>query len=74
LREAQVSAGDAAVYVPANDEAAFAKATDDLLGDPERRARMGAFGRRRVEQDLSWAVSRRTLVRFYTRLLERGVS
>ncbi|MCV7173809.1 glycosyltransferase family 4 protein [Mycobacterium manitobense] len=74
LREAQVSARDAAVYVPANDEAAFAKATDDLLGDPERRARMGAFGRRRVEQDLSWAVSRRTLVRFYNRLLDRGVS
>jgi glycosyltransferase involved in cell wall biosynthesis len=74
LREAEVSAGDAAVYVPANDEAAFAKATDELLGDPERRARMGAFGRRRVEQDLSWAVSRRTLVRFYTRLLERGAS
>ena len=41
LVEARVSAGDAAVYVPANDEAAFAEAIDELLNDPERRRRMG---------------------------------
>ena len=65
LVEARVSAGDAAVYVPANDELAFAKAIDTLLQDPERRRRMGESGRRRVEQELSWEVSRRALIRFY---------
>jgi hypothetical protein len=36
LVEARVSAGGAAVYAPANDEAAFAVAIDDLLDDPDR--------------------------------------
>ena len=69
LLEARVSAGDAAVYVPGNDEFAFAKAIDALLRDPERRHRMGELGRSRVEQELSWEVSRRRLVEFYQQLL-----
>jgi hypothetical protein len=69
LIEARVSAGDAAVYVRANDELAFAKAIDSLLQNPEHRRRMGELGRRRVEQELSWEVSRRALVRFYEQLL-----
>jgi glycosyltransferase involved in cell wall biosynthesis len=69
LTEARVSAGDAADYVPANDERAFAKAVDALLDDPGRRREMGDLGRRRVERELSWDVSRRTLVAFYEHLL-----
>jgi glycosyltransferase involved in cell wall biosynthesis len=72
LIEARVSAGGAAVYAPANDEAAFAARLDELLDDPERRQRMGELGRTRVEQELSWAVSRRHLVTFYNRLLDRA--
>lgn len=68
LVESRVSAGDAALYAPGNDELAFAKAIDVLLSDSEARARMGQLGRRRVERDLSWAVSRRNLVGFYERL------
>jgi hypothetical protein len=30
---------------------------------------MGELGRRRVEEDLSWEVSRRALVSFYERVL-----
>jgi SAM-dependent methyltransferase len=55
--------------VPANDELGFAKAIDALLQDPERRRHMGEVGRRRVEQEFSWDVSRRALVRFYEQLL-----
>ena len=44
LVETRVSAGDAAVYVAANDELAFAKAIDALLQDPERRRQMGELG------------------------------
>lgn len=69
LTEARVSAGDAAVYVEANDELAFAGAIDDLLGDADRRRRMGAIGYRRVATELSWEVSRTALVGFYERLL-----
>ena len=72
LTEARVSAGDAAVYVPANDEGAFAQAIDVLLNDPDRRHRMGESGRNRVEQELSWEMSRRALVGFYSRLLGAG--
>jgi glycosyltransferase involved in cell wall biosynthesis len=68
LHETRESAGDAAIYVPANDERAFAKAIDTLLQDPERRRQLGESGRRRVEQKLSWEVSRRQLVGFYQRM------
>jgi glycosyltransferase involved in cell wall biosynthesis len=69
LVESRVSAGDAAVYVSANDELAFATAIDHLLRTPGQRRVMGAAGYRRVANDLSWDTSRRTLVRFYERLL-----
>jgi glycosyltransferase involved in cell wall biosynthesis len=69
LAETRVTAGDAAIYVPANDELGFAKAIDALLDDSERRERMGAIGYRRIEEELSWDVSRRTLVAFYRKLL-----
>ncbi|MGP4056529.1 glycosyltransferase family 4 protein [Mycobacterium sp. 4D054] len=69
LTEARVSAGEAAIYVPGNDELAFARAIDALLQDPQRRRGMGELGRRRVEQELSWEVSSRNLIRFYRELL-----
>lgn len=69
LLETRVSAGDAAVYVPANDERAFAHAIHALLEDPERRRQMGEYGRRRVERGLSWEASRRALIGFYEQLL-----
>lgn len=71
LVEARVSAADAAVYAPANDERAFARAVDELLDDPERRSRMGQFGRARVEADLSWETSQRNLIEFYDDLFSR---
>jgi glycosyltransferase involved in cell wall biosynthesis len=69
LHETRVTAGDAALYVPANNTRAFAKAIHALLEDPERRWQIGESGRRRVERDLSWEVSRRALVGFYEQLL-----
>ncbi|WP_068278044.1 glycosyltransferase family 4 protein [Aldersonia kunmingensis] len=71
LVEARVSAGDAAEYVPANDEYAFAEAIERLLDDPERRAEMGRIGRSRVERDLSWDVSRQNLLEFYAAVFSR---
>jgi glycosyltransferase involved in cell wall biosynthesis len=72
LKEAQVSAGDAAVYAAANDEAEFAKRLDELLQDGDRRAVMGRRGRARIEDHLSWERSRRALVDFYDRFTPRS--
>jgi glycosyltransferase involved in cell wall biosynthesis len=65
LREARVSAGEAAVYAPANDESEFAKLIDRLLDDPDERRRMGELGRDRVAGPLSWDNSRTALLAAY---------
>jgi glycosyltransferase involved in cell wall biosynthesis len=69
LTEARVSAGEAALYAQPNSERSFAAAIAELLDDPERRARMGAAGRRRVEQLLSWRQSEEALLAAYERAL-----
>ncbi|PZG42312.1 glycosyltransferase WbuB [Spongiactinospora gelatinilytica] len=65
LREARVSAGEAALYAPGNDELEFAKLVARLLDDPDERARMGAIGRERVAGPLSWERSREALISAY---------
>jgi glycosyltransferase involved in cell wall biosynthesis len=74
LVEARVSAGAAAIYSPANDEEAFARAIDELLDDPERRLAMGTCGRQRVETELSWDVSRANLLAFYDDFFGRWIN
>lgn len=69
LLETRVSAEDAAVYVSGSDAVAFAVAMDDLLNDADRREHMGSRGRQRVEGELSWDVSRRNLIAFYSRFI-----
>jgi glycosyltransferase involved in cell wall biosynthesis len=65
LKEARVSAGEAALYAPANDESAFAKLIARLLDDPEERARMGSLGQQRVRGALSWENSTKALLAAY---------
>ncbi|MEW1910376.1 glycosyltransferase family 4 protein [Kitasatospora sp. NPDC085895] len=65
LREARVSAGDAAVYAPANDEARFAELVALLLDDPEKRALMGKVGQERINGPLAWRNSQRSLLAAY---------
>ncbi|MBQ0885953.1 glycosyltransferase family 4 protein [Streptomyces sp. RM72] len=65
LREARVSAGEAALYAPANDEAAFARLVARLLDDPDERARMGKIGQERVNGELSWRNSQTALLAAY---------
>ena len=53
--------GLAAEVVPPGDVAELTSALERLLDDPERRARLGAAGRRRVEELFSWkAVAEKT--------------
>ena len=68
LKETSYTAQDAAVYVPCNDERAFAEATAALMDDPARQERMGQFGRTRVEKELQWSVVSQNLVDAYASL------
>jgi glycosyltransferase involved in cell wall biosynthesis len=57
LPENRFTAGEAAHYVRANDDLELARGILELMGDPDRRARMGAAGRRRVQRELAWGNS-----------------
>lgn len=71
LKETRVSAGEAAVYVRDGDVAAYAQAIVDLLDDPARRSRMGAAGRSRIENGLSWSFQRAAYVGVMDKLVGR---
>lgn len=68
LTEGRVSVGDAGLYARANDPVDFAEKIAQLIDDPEGRARMGAIGRRRVLNDLSWAHTEPQLLAAYDRI------
>ena len=74
LIETRVSAGEAAAYAAPNDEREFAHLVGELLDDPDRRRAMGRIGRARVEDSLSWEISRRKLLAAYKETLRRGPS
>lgn len=54
LREGRRSAREASLYARRNDVADFAEQLVGLLDDAGRRSRMGAYGRRRVLEELAW--------------------
>ncbi|QNP68136.1 glycosyltransferase family 4 protein [Streptomyces roseirectus] len=65
LKEARVSAGEAAVYAPANDELEFARLIVRLLDDPGERERMGKAGQERIGGPLAWRNSQEALLAAY---------
>ncbi|MEM9655548.1 MAG: glycosyltransferase family 4 protein [Actinomycetota bacterium] len=72
LKEARVSAGDAALFAAEHTEASLADSIVELLDDPEARSRMGKLGRERIETQLSWEHSEPHLLRAYDRLVGPG--
>jgi glycosyltransferase involved in cell wall biosynthesis len=54
LAEGRFSAREGSLYARPNDARDFADKIVTLLDDPERRRRMGQFGRHRVERQLAW--------------------
>jgi glycosyltransferase involved in cell wall biosynthesis len=54
LTEGRFSAQEASLYAAKNDAVDLACKIVELLDDPERRARMGEFGRNRVVNELEW--------------------
>jgi glycosyltransferase involved in cell wall biosynthesis len=54
LSEGRYSAQRASLYARKNDALDLAGKIVELLDDPVRRAQMGEYGRRRVENELAW--------------------
>ena len=54
VAETRLIAGEAAALAPPGDATALGDLIDALLSDPQRRARMGAAGRRAVQDSLAW--------------------
>ncbi len=54
VTEGRYSAQQASLYAAANDPVDFGKKIVELIDDPDQRARMSEFGRRRLEDVLAW--------------------
>ena len=68
LTEGRFSAQEASLYAINNDEQDMARKIVELLDDGDRRAEMGGYGRRRVEEELSWDHEAPKLLRAYEAL------
>jgi glycosyltransferase involved in cell wall biosynthesis len=69
LHEHRFTAQQAAVYVPHNDEHAFAQAISELMDDPQRRKILAESGRCRIEKELAWDFSIPNLLDAYRAVL-----
>jgi glycosyltransferase involved in cell wall biosynthesis len=72
LAEGRFSARDASLYARRNDAVDLAKKIVELVDDPQRRAAMGAFGRRRVLEELEWRYEAPKLLAAYQALWARA--
>ncbi len=71
LSEGRFSAQEASLYAKKNDAQDMACKIIELLDDSERRARMGAYGRARVENELEWKYEVPKLLQAYEALFAR---
>ena len=55
LGEQRVSAGESALYAKPNDPMDMARQIARLIDNPGLRAKMGAIGRKRIEDQLAWS-------------------
>ncbi|MGE5522723.1 MAG: glycosyltransferase family 4 protein [Rhodospirillaceae bacterium] len=67
-----VKNGENGILVPPRDAAALARALAELIANPGRRARYGAAGRRRAEQEFHSGIVIDATLRLYESLLNSG--
>jgi glycosyltransferase involved in cell wall biosynthesis len=72
LAETRYSAQDAALYATPNLVEDFASKIETLLDDEALRLRMGALGRKRIDETLSWEETKKRLLFAYEALLPRS--
>ena len=65
LTEGRYSAGEASLYAKNNDAADMAEKIRELLKKPEKRKKMGEYGRNRIMTELSWEHTSRALIDGY---------
>jgi glycosyltransferase involved in cell wall biosynthesis len=70
VTEGRFSAQEASLYARPGDVADLADKLLQLIDDPDARARMGEFGRRRVETALAWDHSAKALLAAYDKVFE----
>src|SRR5438876_4271924 len=68
LAETRFSAQGAALYARPNVVKDFADKIETLLDDEELRYKLGAYGRKRIEEELRWEASKEHLLLVYKRL------
>ena len=68
LAEGRFSAQAASLYAKPNDSADLAAKIVELIDNPQRRAEMGGYGRRRVENELEWRHEAPKLLSAYSSL------
>jgi glycosyltransferase involved in cell wall biosynthesis len=73
LVETHVSGGEAVLYVPSGDVAAFTDAVEQLLDDDALRLEMGRFARQRVVEHLDWRTQSPVYVGVFDRLSGHAV-
>jgi len=65
LKEGRYSAREASLYAKPNNSVDMAKKIVTLLDNEKKRKEMGAFGRRRVLEELSWEHTSKALLQGY---------
>lgn len=68
LTEGRYSAQEASLYAKNNDSVDMANKIIELLDNPERRKKMGEYGRNRVVHELSWEHTSKALLEGYEKL------
>lgn len=71
LTEGRFSAQDASLYARKNDVVDMAEKIVSLLDDPNKRLKMGAFGRNRVINALEWKYEAPKLLAAYDKLFSK---
>jgi glycosyltransferase involved in cell wall biosynthesis len=70
LTEGEFSAREASVYAEDNNAADFAENIAKLLENPQKRAKMAQFGRKRMVEELAWSHQIDPLLEAYKQALE----
>ncbi|CAN7712443.1 glycosyltransferase family 4 protein [Bradyrhizobium sp. LjRoot220] len=70
LTEGRVSAGEASLYARNTDTADFGDKVLELVDDPVRRDRMGAFGQKRIHDELAWDHETANLLNAYEKAFD----